>query len=68
MIHPLKYKKIINSLLTIVGALHDFGKYNDWFQHKLTLNIPMADSYRHEWVSCKMIEHCYQLYGNEWLD
>lgn len=68
MIHPLKYKKIINSLLAIVGALHDFGKYNDWFQHKLTLNIPMADSYRHEWVSCKMIEHCYQLYGNEWLD
>ncbi len=39
-------------LLTRLAALfHDFSKANDAFQKKLTSKKPVADAYRHEWVS-----------------
>ncbi len=44
-------------LLTSMAALfHDLGKANDAFQKKLTSNRPIADAYRHEWVSLRLFQ------------
>jgi CRISPR-associated endonuclease/helicase Cas3 len=63
-----QYHNIAKSLVTIAGVLHDWGKSNDFFQYKLKRNIKEKDPYRHEYISCKMIERCYSLYGDDWLD
>jgi len=44
-------------LLTSLAALfHDLGKANNAFQKKLTSNKPIADAYRHEWVSLRLFQ------------
>lgn len=44
-------------LLTEIAALfHDFGKANAAFIAKLRSSKPIADAYRHEWVSLRMFE------------
>ena len=44
-------------ILTSIGALfHDFGKANQGFQKKLTSKKPLADAYRHEWVSLRLFQ------------
>lgn len=63
-----KYQNIATSLIAIVGVLHDWGKYNDWFQYKLLSKNLKIDPYRHEFISCKMIERSYELYGDDWLE
>ena len=57
-------------LLACLSALfHDFGKANDAFQKKLTSKIPIADAYRHEWVSLRLFE-AFVGQGNDldWLN
>ena len=42
-------------LLATLGALfHDLGKANQFFQKKLASSQPVADPYRHEWVSVRL--------------
>ena len=45
-------------LLTVMAALfHDIGKASQAFQAKLrNRGKPMADAYRHEWVSLRLFE------------
>lgn len=44
-------------LLSSLGALfHDLGKANRAFQNKLRSNKPVADAYRHEWVSLRLFQ------------
>ncbi|OQX67222.1 MAG: type I-F CRISPR-associated helicase Cas3 [Sorangiineae bacterium NIC37A_2] len=44
-------------LLAMLGSLfHDFGKASAAFQQKLTSKVPIADAYRHEWVSLRLFE------------
>jgi len=62
-----KYQNIAIDLLAIVGVLHDWGKFNDWFQYKLAQKKILADPYRHEFISCKLIERAYHLYKENWL-
>lgn len=45
------------SLLTALAALfHDWGKASDYFQKKLAEGDLAADPFRHEWISCKILE------------
>ncbi len=48
----------IRLLATIAALFHDVGKANNAFQNKLTStsNKPIADAYRHEWVSLRLFE------------
>jgi CRISPR-associated endonuclease/helicase Cas3 len=46
----------IRLLTELAALLHDIGKANDAFQNKLTSATPIADAYRHEWVSLRMLE------------
>ena len=44
-------------LLSAMAALfHDFGKASAAFQAKLKASAPMADPYRHEWVSLRLFQ------------
>ena len=44
-------------LLALLAALfHDLGKANLAFQEKLKSRQPLADAYRHEWVSLRLFE------------
>jgi CRISPR-associated endonuclease/helicase Cas3 len=44
-------------LLAVLSSLfHDFGKASSAFQAKLTAKVPIADAYRHEWVSLRLFE------------
>lgn len=44
-------------IMASIGALfHDFGKANRGFQKKLTSKKPVADVYRHEWVSLRLFQ------------
>lgn len=42
-------------ITTLAGLLHDIGKSSVGFQNKLANHAPLADPYRHEWVSLKLI-------------
>lgn len=58
----------IRLLAALAALFHDLGKANDAFQRKLTSSKPIADAYRHEWVSLRLFE---AFVGNstddEWL-
>lgn len=61
------------SLLTALAALfHDWGKASDYFQKKLAEGDLTADPFRHEWISCKILEaviRCSSAWDNDrkWL-
>ncbi|RCX24882.1 type I-F CRISPR-associated helicase Cas3f [Thioalbus denitrificans] len=46
----------IRLLAALASLFHDFGKANQAFQKKLTGKKPVADAYRHEWVSLRLFE------------
>lgn len=46
--------EIIRLLASIAALFHDFGKASEAFQAKL--KQPLADAYRHEWVSLRLFE------------
>jgi CRISPR-associated endonuclease/helicase Cas3 len=46
----------IQILASIAALFHDFGKANQGFQKKLTGKKPLADAYRHEWVSLRLFQ------------
>jgi len=46
----------IRLLTELAALLHDIGKANDAFQNKLKSQKPIADAYRHEWVSLRLFE------------
>ncbi len=48
--------EIIRLLASIAALFHDFGKASEAFQKKLTGRQPLADAYRHEWVSLRLFE------------
>src|SRR3569623_226561 len=46
----------IRLIASLAGLLHDLGKANAAFQKKLQSRGPLADAYRHEWVSLRLFE------------
>lgn len=46
----------IRLLAEMAALFHDFGKANSAFIKKLASSKPVADAYRHEWVSLRMFE------------
>lgn len=51
-----QYLPLIKALLAVAALLHDWGKASDYFQGKLRGLRKDMDPYRHEWVSCKLLE------------
>ena len=51
--HTISDIKILSS---ISALFHDFGKSSTGFQKKLTSTKPLADAYRHEWVSLRLFQ------------
>jgi CRISPR-associated endonuclease/helicase Cas3 len=59
----------IRLLASLAALFHDFGKANDAFQKKLTSRTPIADAYRHEWVSLRLFEaFVEQSSDQDWLN
>ncbi len=48
--------EVIRLLASIAALFHDFGKASEAFQNKLKSSQPLADAYRHEWVSLRLFE------------
>jgi CRISPR-associated endonuclease/helicase Cas3 len=48
--------EVIRLLASIAALFHDFGKASEAFQNKLKSSKPLADAYRHEWVSLRLFE------------
>jgi len=46
----------VRLLARLAALFHDFGKASEAFQKKLKSKIPIADGYRHEWVSLRLFE------------
>ena len=46
----------IRLLASLAALFHDFGKASAAFQAKLKSTKPLADAYRHEWVSLRLFE------------
>jgi len=46
----------IRLLAGLAALFHDFGKASLAFQNKLKSNKPLADAYRHEWVSLRLFQ------------
>jgi len=58
----------IRLLSSLAALFHDFGKANTAFQEKLSSKKPIADAFRHEWISLRLFQ---AFIGNdndiEWL-
>lgn len=48
--------EVIRQMASLAALFHDFGKANQAFQKKLSSNKPIADAFRHEWVSLRLFE------------
>ncbi len=61
----------IKALTGVAALWHDLGKSNNSFQKKL-ISTKITDPYRHEWVSCKLMEGLVIQSGNciedEWIN
>lgn len=54
--HPWIHAETIKLLAVMAALFHDFGKASDGFQEKLRAARPLADPYRHEWLSLKLFQ------------
>ena len=65
-----QYLPAIKALTAVAALLHDWGKANDAFQ-KLLQGKKGQELYRHEWLSCKLLEGLVCLSDNplddDWL-
>jgi CRISPR-associated endonuclease/helicase Cas3 len=50
------YMPLLKALVAVAALFHDLGKASDHFQKKLAQKSLKADPYRHEWISCKIVE------------
>lgn len=58
----------IKLLAVLASLFHDFGKASRAFQTKLQAAKPVADAYRHEWVSLRLFEAFVGVSSDEeWL-
>ena len=60
----------VRLLARLAALFHDFGKANAAFQNKLTGKVPLADAFRHEWISLRLFEAFVRQCGNQdvaWL-
>ena len=46
----------IRLLARLAALFHDLGKASETFQKKLLSTVPLADPFRHEWVSLRLFE------------
>ncbi len=55
-----QYLPLIKALAAVAALLHDWGKCSELFQKKLNVKngetVKKGDPFRHEWVSCKLLE------------
>lgn len=53
-----QYLPLIKALAAVAALFHDWGKANDYFQDKLRRHggKNRMDPFRHEWISCKLLE------------
>ena len=51
-----QYLPLIKALAAVAALLHDWGKASALFQEKLDGTLKSGDPFRHEWVSCKLLE------------
>lgn len=50
------YLPLVSILAALAALFHDWGKASDYFQRKLAKGALTADPFRHEWISCKILE------------
>lgn len=71
-----QYAPAVKALAAMAALFHDWGKASDLFQEKLRhagSGRHEADPFRHEWISCKLVEglveHTRSFYDDEvWLN
>ena len=63
----MNYFDVLQFICVLASAFHDLGKFNDFFQSKLKNPKPLADPFRHEYVSCKIIEALVNL-NHKWYN
>lgn len=51
-----QYLPLIKALVAVAALFHDWGKASALFQEKLDKGTLKMDPFRHEWVSCKLLE------------
>ena len=53
-----QYLPLIKALAAVAALFHDWGKINNYFQDKLRRHggKNRMDPFRHEWISCKLLE------------
>lgn len=61
------YLSQMRALLAVAALLHDWGKASRCFQDKLKHGTKQMDPYRHEWVSCKLLEAVVRV-ADAWED
>jgi len=67
------YMPLLKALVAMAALFHDIGKASDYFQKKLKDRLLEADPYRHEWISCKLMEGLVYITASEeddtiWLE
>ena len=62
-----QYLPLVQAVTALAALLHDWGKASDLFQKKLKTagkGKVKSDPFRHEWVSCKLLEALVQYTGS----
>ena len=60
-----QYLPVLKAFTALAALLHDWGKASVLFQDKLRSASRKADAYRHEFISCKLIEAIAVIYGEK---
>lgn len=50
------YLPLLKAMVAVAALFHDYGKASDHFQQKLKSRSLERDPFRHEWMSCKLLE------------